>query len=57
MSDYTANGSKLGWLIDRQNQQVEIYRANQKVEIISSPNSLSGEMVLTNFTLDLAEIL
>ena len=57
MSEYIANGAKLGWLIDCQNQQVEIYRANRQVEIISSPNSLSGEMVLTNFTLDLAEIL
>ena len=57
MSEYLANGAKLGWLIDRQNQQVEIYKVNQQVEILSSPNSLSGEQVLINFTLDLAEIL
>ena len=57
MKEYIDNGAKLGWLIDRQNQQVEIYRVNQKVEIISSPINLSGEKVLPNFTLDLTEIL
>jgi len=57
MSEYVANGAKLGWLIDRQNQQVEIYRVDQEVEIVQSPNSLSGEEVLTNFTLDLGEVL
>ena len=57
MEDYMTNGARLGWLIDRQNQQVEIYRVNQQVEIIQSPSSLSGEQVLANFTLDLTEIL
>ena len=57
MSEYIANGAKLGWLIDRQNQQVEVYRVNQQVEIVQSPNSLSGEEVLANFTLDLGEVL
>ena len=57
MQEYINNGAKLGWLIDRQNQQVEIYRLNQPVEIIKSPTSLSGENILPNFTLDLTEIL
>ncbi len=57
MQEYLDNGAKLGWLIDRQNQQVEIYRCNQQVEIMKAPSSLSGEKVLPNFTLDLTEIL
>ncbi|VEP18392.1 conserved hypothetical protein [Hyella patelloides LEGE 07179] len=57
MQEYLDNGAKLGWLIDRQNQQVEIYRTNQPVEIIKSPSSLSGENILPNFILDLTEIL
>ena len=57
MQEYINNGASLGWLIDRQNRQVEIYRVNRTVEIISSPNSLSGENVLPNFVLDLTEIL
>lgn len=57
MQEYIDNGASLGWLIDRQNQQVEIYRVNQSVEIIKSPQRLSGENTLPNFILDLAEVL
>ena len=57
MQEYIDNGAKLGWLIDRQNQQVAIYRLNQPIEIVKSPSSLSGESILPNFTLDLAEII
>ena len=57
MLEYIDNGASLGWLIDRQNQQVEIYRLNKSVETVKSPNSLSGENILPNFTLDLTKIL
>jgi Uma2 family endonuclease len=57
MREYIDNGTKLGWLIDRQNQQVEIYRTNQQIEVIKLPPTLSGEDVLSDFVLDLAEIL
>jgi Uma2 family endonuclease len=54
MQEYLDSGLKLGWLIDPQNQQVEIYRQNQKVEIISLPTTLSGEDILPGFTLELS---
>ncbi|MFN6469551.1 MAG: Uma2 family endonuclease [Nostoc sp. SerVER01] len=57
MREYIENGVRLGWLIDPQNQQVEIYRPGQDVEILRSPSSLSGEDVLPGFVLDLAQIL
>lgn len=57
MREYIENGARLGWLIDRQNRRVEIYRPNQEVEIISSPTHLSGEDVLPGFVLDLQYIL
>lgn len=57
MQEYIANNAKLGWLIDRQNQQVEIYRQGKAIEVIKSPQTLSGEDVLPGFILDLAEIL
>ncbi|HEY9849795.1 MAG TPA: Uma2 family endonuclease [Leptolyngbyaceae cyanobacterium] len=57
MQEYIENGAKLAWLLDRQNQRVEIYRPNQPVEILSSPQSLSGEDVLPGFVLDLTNIL
>ncbi|HLO48434.1 MAG TPA: Uma2 family endonuclease [Kamptonema sp.] len=57
MREYIENGARLGWLIDRQNRRVEIYRPNQEVEIISSPTHLSGEDILPGFVLDLQHIL
>lgn len=57
MQEYIDNGAKLGWLLDRQNQRVEIYRSNQAVEILFSPSSLSGEDILPGFVLELQNIL
>jgi Uma2 family endonuclease len=57
MQEYIDNGARLGWLIDPQRKVVEIYRPNQKVEIRSSPTTLSGEDVLPGFVLDLSPIL
>jgi Uma2 family endonuclease len=56
MEEYRSNGVRLGWLINPQQQQVEIYRLGQDVEILQSPTILSGEDVLPGFTLDLSVI-
>ncbi|PSB26423.1 hypothetical protein C7B69_11640 [filamentous cyanobacterium Phorm 46] len=56
MREYIANGSRLGWLIDRKNQKVEIYRQNQDVEILNNPSTLSGEDILSGFVLDLTDV-
>ncbi|MEZ2232745.1 Uma2 family endonuclease [Microcoleus sp.] len=56
MREYIANGARLGWLIDRKNQKVEIYRQNQDVEILDNPRTLSGEDVLPGFVLDLTDV-
>ncbi|PSO80291.1 MAG: hypothetical protein BRC41_17460 [Cyanobacteria bacterium QH_9_48_43] len=57
MQEYIDNGAKLAWLIDPKREVVEIYRPNQEVEVLESPNSVSGEDVLPGFVLDLAQIL
>ncbi len=57
MQEYINNGVRLGWLIDPQNQRVEIYRPGQEIEISQSPTSLSGEDVLPGFILELSQIL
>lgn len=46
MAEYQANGVRLGWLINPQDQQVEIYRLDQSVEFQSLPTQLSGDDVL-----------
>ena len=56
MQEYLANGTRLGWLINRQDQQVEIYRSGEAVEILSHPVMLSGEAILPGFVLDLEPI-
>ena len=56
MQEYMENGSTLGWLINRKLLQIEIYRLNKEVEILESPQTVSGEDVLPGFVLDLAEI-
>jgi Uma2 family endonuclease len=53
MREYLASGLRLGWLINPQQQQVEIYRLDCDVEIINLPATLSGEDVLPGFVLNL----
>ena len=53
MQEYLDSGLQLGWLINPQAQQVEIYRPNQNVEIIQLPAKLLGESILPDFVLDL----
>ena len=56
MQEYLDNGVKLGWLIEPEAKTVEIYRVGQQVEILNSPQTLSGEDILPGFVLDLSEI-
>ena len=53
MQEYIEQGVKLGWLINRKNCQVEIYRPECNVEVLDSPPTLSDEDVLPGFVLDL----
>ncbi|MGK7875682.1 MAG: Uma2 family endonuclease [Xenococcaceae cyanobacterium] len=56
MQEYLDNGTLLGWLINRKDRQVEIYRQGQIKEVLNHPTSLSGEDVLPVFTLNLESI-
>ena len=56
MQEYMDNGAKLGWLIDPQNRQVEIYRPGLEVEVLANPTELSGEEVLPGFVLNLRRV-
>jgi len=56
MQEYLENGNRLGWLINRQDRQVEVYRQGQAVEVLGNPSSLSGEEILPSFVLDLVPI-
>ena len=56
MQEYLDNGTRLGWLINRKTREVEIYRQGQAVEILTNPESLSGENMLPEFSLNLTLI-
>jgi Uma2 family endonuclease len=49
MREYMDNGVHLGWLINPQERQVEIYRQGQRVEVLQTSLALSGEDVLPGF--------
>ena len=56
MQEYIDNGTLLGFLVDRQNQQVYIYRPGVAVECLDHPATVSGDSVLPGFVLDLSKI-
>jgi Uma2 family endonuclease len=56
MEEYMDNGVKLGWLINPEKKQVEIYRQGQKKEVLDNPKTIFGEEILPEFSLDLTLI-
>ena len=56
MFEYINNGVLLGWLIDRKERKVYIYRPNTEVEELDNPSTLTGEDILSGFVLDLSSI-
>ncbi|HEY9666444.1 MAG TPA: Uma2 family endonuclease [Coleofasciculaceae cyanobacterium] len=56
LQEYIDNGASLGWLIDRKNRKVYIYRPQQEVECLDNPSNLRGEPLLPGFILDLSTI-
>ncbi len=63
MQEYMDNGCQLGWLLNIQDKEVEIYQQNKEVQVrsinIENKQSLaiSGDFVLPGFILDLTDIL
>ncbi|ETX08114.1 MAG: hypothetical protein ETSY2_07280 [Candidatus Entotheonella gemina] len=56
MAEYLANGARLGWLIDPIARVVHVYRPGEAAERLEAPAEVSGEPVLSGFTLRLADI-
>ncbi|MEO0925589.1 MAG: Uma2 family endonuclease [Cyanobacteria bacterium J06643_13] len=53
MKEYQDNGVKLGWLINPQLQQVEIYHQDGSIKAINKPDVLSGRDLLPNLEIEL----
>ena len=56
MTEYMSCGVKLGWLINPDRKQAEIYRVDKDKEVLNNPCSLSGETILPNLTINLSNI-
>ncbi|NER84180.1 MAG: Uma2 family endonuclease, partial [Leptolyngbya sp. SIO1D8] len=56
LQEYIDNGAVLGWLIDRKNQTVHIYRPHQEPQVLKNPESVSGAPELPGFVLKMARI-
>ncbi|EAZ92274.1 Uma2 family endonuclease [Crocosphaera chwakensis] len=56
LQEYIDNGVKLGWLIDRKNRQVYIYRPQTEVECLENPTTVSGDPILSGFQLQMDKI-
>ncbi|NBD31958.1 MAG: Uma2 family endonuclease [Cyanobacteria bacterium] len=56
MEEYINCGVNLGWLINPDDRQVEIYRQGQEKEVLNNPLTLSGEDILSGLVVDLSEI-
>lgn len=56
MAEYTANGVRLGLLIDRKHRQVYLYRPEQAPEILDNPEVVSCEPEMSGFELKLAKV-
>ncbi|MGP1381905.1 MAG: Uma2 family endonuclease, partial [Thainema sp.] len=52
----TPTGLALGWLIDRKQRAVYIYRPNQAPELLNNPDEVSGDPELPGFRLSMAKI-
>lgn len=49
-------GIQLGWLIDRKQRKVYIYRPELPEECLDNPDSVSGESVLPGFILNMSKV-
>jgi Uma2 family endonuclease len=56
MQEYVVNGLRLGWLVNPQDRQVDIYTANQTKQVCDRPQQIDGADVLPGFVLNLSSL-
>lgn len=56
MEEYIENGVRLGWLIDRKQRTVSVYRPEQPVQILRQPTEVSANPELPGFVLPMRRI-
>ncbi len=56
MEEYINNGVRLGWLINPQSKQVEIYQPGKAKELLNNPNTIANNDVLPSLVVELDTI-
>jgi Uma2 family endonuclease len=56
MQEYIENGAQLGWLIDPFEKKVYVYKPQTAVECLDDPETVSGDPLLSGFTLDVQSL-
>jgi len=56
MLEYIGNGASLGWLIDPFKRRVYVYRPDEELVILESPEIVSGDPLLPGFKLKMDEL-
>jgi Uma2 family endonuclease len=56
MREYLSCGLRLGWLILPASKQVEVYSPSAEVQIVASPEAVTGDPILPGFRLELTLI-
>ena len=56
MKEYMSNGVRLGWLINPEDKQVEVYSLGKAKELLEHPNTIANNDVLPGLVLELDTI-
>ena len=56
MEEYMGNGVHLGWLINPENKQVEVYLSGKNKEVLEHPNTLTNDDILPGLVIELDDI-
>ena len=56
MKEYISCGVRLGWLINPDDKQVEIYRQGKDKKILDNPSNLLGENILPGLVISLEDV-
>ncbi len=56
MQEYSANGASLGWLIDPETKQVQVYQPDKAIIVLDNPLFVSTDDVVSGFRLELTKI-
>ncbi len=56
MQEYINNGVSLGWLINPENRQVEVYRPGKNKEILDNPTTIFNHDILPELVIELESI-